>query len=124
MTSRSTCLAPHVQAFFTHHLCQHKQASPQTIASYRDTFRLFLTFVKDTTGQEPAALQVSDLDAPLVLHFLDYLEQQRGNTVRSRNMRLDALRTFARSLALRAPEALGPATRILPTPKKGADKKL
>jgi site-specific recombinase XerC len=88
MTLQSTSLAPHVQAFFTHHLCQHKQASPQTIASYRDTFRLFLTFVKDMTGQEPAALQLSDLDAPIVLQFLDYLEHQRGNTVRSRNMRL------------------------------------
>jgi hypothetical protein len=113
MTSRSTCLAPHVQAFFTQHLCQHKQASPQTIASYRDTFRLFLTFVKDTTGREPAALQVSDLDAPLVLQFLDYLEHQRGNTVRSRNMRLAAIRTFARFLALCAPESLAIVTRVL-----------
>src|SRR5262249_58658389 len=124
MTSHSTFLAPHVQAFVTQHLCQQKQASPQTIASYRDTFRLFLTFVKDTTGREPAALQLSDLDAPLVLHFLDYLEQQRGNTVRSRNMRLAALRTFVRFLALRAPESLGLATRILAIPIKRADKKL
>jgi len=124
MTLPNACLAPHVQAFFTHHLCQHKQASPQTIASYRDTFRLFLTFVKDTTGREPAALQVSDLDAPLVLHFLDYLEQQRGNTVRSRNMRLAALRTFVRFLALRAPESLALATRVLAIPIKLADKKL
>lgn len=124
MTLPNSCLAPHVQAFFTHHLCQHKQASPQTIASYRDTFRLFLTFVKDTTGREPAALQVSDLDAPLILQFLDYLEQQRGNTVRSRNMRLAALRTFVRFLALRAPESLALATRVLAIPIKRADKKL
>jgi len=120
----NSCLAPHVQAFFTHHLCQHKQASPQTIASYRDTFRLFLTFVKDTTGREPAALQVSDLDAPLVLQFLDYLEQQRGNTVRSRNLRLAALRTFVRFLALRAPESLALVMRVLAIPIKRADKKL
>jgi len=124
MTLRSTCLAPHVQAFFTQHLCQHKQASPQTITSYRDTFRLFLAFVKETTGREPAALQVSDLDAPLVLQFLDYLEQQRGNTVRSRNMRLAALRTFSRFLALRAPESLALVTRVLAIPIKRADKKL
>ena len=124
MTSHSTFLAPHVQAFFTQHLCQHKQASPQTIASYRDTFRLFLTFVKDTTGREPAALQLSDLDAPLVLQFLDYLEHQRGNTVRSRNMRLAAIRTFIRFLALRAPESLAIATRVLAIPIKRADKKL
>ena len=124
MTAQSTCLAPHVQAFFTQHLCQHKQASPQTIASYRDTFRLFLTFVKDTTGREPAALQLSDLDAPLVLHFLDYLEHHRGNTVRSRNMRLAAIRTFIRFLALRAPESLAIATRVLAIPIKRVDKKL
>jgi integrase/recombinase XerD len=124
MTLRSTFLAPHVQAFFTHHLCQHKQASPQTIASYRDTFRLFLTFVKDTTGREPAALQLSDLDAPLVLQFLDHLEHQRGNTVRSRNMRLAAIRTFIRFLALRAPESLAIATRVLAIPVKRTDKKL
>lgn len=124
MTSRSALLAPHVQAFFTHHLCQHKQASPQTIVSYRDTFRLFLTFVKDTTGREPAVLQVSDLDAPLVLHFLDYLEHQRGNTVRSRNLRLAAIRTFIRFLALRAPESLAIATRVLAIPIKRTDKKL
>ena len=104
MTSPNALIAPHVQAFFAQHLCQHKRASPQTMASYRDTFRLFLTFVKDTTGKEPSALQVSDLDAPLMLHFLDYLEHQRGNTVRSRNMRLAAIRSFV-SLALRAPRA-------------------
>jgi integrase/recombinase XerD len=114
----------HVQTFFTQHLCQHKQAGPQTIASYRDTFRLFLTFVKATTGWEPAALQVSDLDVPVVLQFLDYLEHQRGNTVRSRNMRLAAIQTFIRFLALHAPESLAIATRVLAIPLKRADKKL
>lgn len=123
-TPHSTTLAPHVQLFFTHYLCQQKQASPQTIASYRDTFRLFLIFIKDTTGQEPAALHVHDVDAPLVLQFLDYLEQQRGNSVRSRNMRLAALRTFVRFLALRAPESLACVTRVLAIPVKRADKKL
>jgi site-specific recombinase XerD len=123
MTLSHACLAPHVPAFFTHHLCQHNQARPQTIASYRDTFRLFLTFVKDTTGREPAALQVSHLDAPLVLQFLDYLEQQRGNTVRSRHLRLAALRTFVRFLALRAPESLALVMRVLAIPIKRADKK-
>lgn len=124
MPSQSQSLAPHVQAFFTHHLCQHKQASPQTIASYRDTFRLFFTFVQATTGREPAALQVRDFDAPLVLQFLDYLEHQRGNTVRSRNMRLAALRTFVRFLSRRTPESLAIVTRVLAIPTKRADKKL
>src|SRR5262245_6038768 len=124
MTSRSAFLTLHVQTFFTQHLCEHKQASAQTIASYRDPFRLILTFVKASTGREPAALHVSDLDAPVVLQFLDYLEHQRGNTVRSRNMRLAAIRTFIRFLALRAPESLAIATRVLAIPIKRADKKL
>ena len=104
MTSRDALIAPHVQAFFAQHLAQHKRVSPQTMASYRDTFRLFLTFVKETTGKEPSTLHVADLDAPIVLQFLDYLEHQRGNAIRSRNMRLAAIRSFARFLALRDPE--------------------
>jgi len=124
MTSAGASIAPHVQAFFTHHLCHQKKASPQTIASYRDTFRLFLTFVQATTGREPAALQVHDFDAPIVLQFLDYLEHQRGNTVRSRNLRLAAIRTFVRFLALRAPESLAIVTRVLAIPVKRMDKKL
>ncbi len=87
MRSRHALIAPHVQAFFAEHLCHHKRVSPQTIASYRDTFRLLLTFVKEATGKEPSALHIHDLDAPVVLHFLDYLEHQRGNAIRSRNMR-------------------------------------
>ena len=81
MMSRHALIAPHVQAFFAEHLCHHKRVSPKTIASSRDTFRLLLTFVKEATGKEPSALQIHDLDAPLVLHFLDYLERQRGNAI-------------------------------------------
>jgi len=123
MSSRSP-IAPHVQAFFTEHLCHHKRVSPQTIASCRDTFRLLLTFVKETVGIEPATLRVPDLDAPLVLRFLDYLEQQRGNAVRSRNIRLSALRTFFRFVALREPESIAIATRVLAIPRKREDTKL
>jgi integrase/recombinase XerD len=124
MTPRDALIAPHVQAFFAQHLAQHKRVSPQTMASYRDTFRLFLTFVKETTGKEPSTLHVADLDAPIVLQFLDYLEHQRGNAIRSRNMRLAAIRSLARFLALRAPEHLAIVTRVLAIPSKRADKKL
>jgi integrase/recombinase XerD len=124
MMSRQALIAPHVQAFFAEHLCHHKRVSPQTIASYRDTFRLLLTFVKEATGTEPSALHIHDLDAPVVLHFLDYLEHQRGNAIRSRNMRLAAIRSFARFLALRDPESLAITTRVLAIPGKRADKKL
>ena len=124
MMSRQALIAPHVQAFFAEHLCQHKRMSAQTIASYRDTFRLLLTFVKETMGKEPSALHIQDLDAPVVLRFLDYLERQRGNTIRSRNARLAAIRSFARFLALRDPESLAITTRVLAIPSKRTDKKL
>jgi len=124
MTSSHALIAPHVQAFFTVHLCHQKRVSPQTIASCRDTFRLLLTFVQETRGIEPSALCVPDLDAPLILAFLDYLEHHRGNAVRSRNIRLSALRTFFRFVALRDPESITIATRVLAIPRQREDKKL
>jgi len=60
MMSRDALIAPHVQAFFAEHLCQHKRVSPQTIASYRDTFRLLLNFVKEATGKEPSTLHIHE----------------------------------------------------------------
>ena len=83
----SPVLAPHVQAFFAEYLAQQRRLSPPTILSCRDTFRLWLTFLRDHTGAEPAALRMADVDAPGVLRFLNYLEQERGNSVRSRNIR-------------------------------------
>jgi site-specific recombinase XerD len=120
----SGVIAPHLQAFFAQYLCQQKRLSPHTISSCRDTFRLLLTFVRDQTGIEPVALRMADLDAPTVLRFLDYLEQQRGNSVRSRNIRLAAIRSFFRLVALRDPDSLGIATRVLAIPIKREDKKL
>ncbi len=120
----SGLIAPHLQAFFADYLCQQKRLSPQTIISYRDTFRLLLTFLRDITGIEPCALRVIDLDAPTVLRFLDHLEQQRGNSVSSRNVRLSAIRSFFRLVALRDPDSIGLATRVLAIPIKREDKKL
>jgi site-specific recombinase XerD len=120
----SNLIAPHLQAFFADYLSRQKRLSPQTIISCRDTFRLLLTFLRDTTGIEPSALHLQDLDAPAVLRFLDYLEQQRGNSVRSRNIRLSAIRSFFRLVALRDPESIGTATRVLAIPVKREDKKL
>ena len=97
---QSNLIAPHLQAFFAEYLCQQRRLSPQTIVSCRDTFRLFLTFLRDQTGIEPSALRIADVDAPAVLSFLQYLEQQRSNSVRSRNIRLSALRSFFRLVAL------------------------
>jgi integrase/recombinase XerD len=120
----SPVLAPHVQAFFAEYLAQQRRLSPQTILSCRDTFRLWLTFLRDHTGGEPAALRLADVDAPVVLRFLDYLEQKRGNSVRSRNIRLAALRSFFRFVALRDPESLDIVTRVLAIPVKRTDQKL
>jgi site-specific recombinase XerD len=124
MKPHGALIGPHLQAFFSEHLCNHKRASPQTIASCRDTFRLLLQFLKKTTGIEPAAMKIGDIDVPAVLAFLDNLEQQRGNSVRSRNIRLAAIRSFFRLVALRNPDSIGIATRVLAIPVKREDKKL
>jgi integrase/recombinase XerD len=124
MTTAPSLIAPYVQACFVAHLQQHKCLSPQTIASCRDTFRLLLHFMKHSRGLEPSALRVADLDAPTLRAFLDSLEQQRGNRGRSRNMRLSALRTFFRFVALQAPDSVAIATRGLAIPRKREDHKL
>jgi len=80
-------IAPHVQAFFAESLAPQRRLSPQTLRSGRETFRLWLTLLRRPPGVEPAALRMMDVDAPVVLRFLDSLEQERGHSVRSRNMR-------------------------------------
>jgi integrase/recombinase XerD len=115
-------LAPLVQTFFAEHLLHH--ASPQTVGAYRDTLRLLFGFLRETTRTEPSALHLANLDAPAILAFLDHLEERRGNAIRSRNARLAALRSFFRFVALREPESLVIATRVLAIPVKRADRRL
>ena len=117
-------LAPHLPAFFADSLCRQKRLSPHTIGSCRDTFRLLLTFLREHTGIAPAALRIADVDAPAVLRCLADLAQQRSNSVRSRNLRLAALRSFFRLVALRDPDSIGIATRVLAIPLKRTDQKL
>ncbi len=124
MKARLPLLGTYLQLFFTEHLTAHKHASVQTIASLRDSFRLLLTFLHCRTGTQPAALRISDLDAPAVLAFLDHLEQDRGNSIRSRNLRLSAIRSFLRLLVLHEPEYVGLATRVLAIPVKRCEKRL
>jgi integrase/recombinase XerD len=123
MTSSSP-LAPVLQFFFTEHLHSHKQVSPQTVLAYRDSFRLLLRFVRDKTKKMPSSLCIQDLDAPMILKFLDSLEQERKNQVRSRNARLAAIRSFFRVVALRDPASVGIVTRVLSIPIKRTDKRL
>ena len=120
----STSLAPILQYFFTQHLVSHKQVSPRTIVAYRDSFRLLLKFLKKRTGKQPSALCVDDLDAPVIVDFLDSLEEQRGNQVCSRNARLTAIRSFFHVVAFREPERIGVVGRVLAIPKKRTDKRL
>lgn len=124
MTTASVLVAPHLQAFFTDHLGRHKRASPQTIASCRDTFRLLLRFTQETKRIEPSALCLTQLDVLTILDFLNHLEHQRGNAVRSRNLRLSSIRSFFRFVALRDPERVELVTQILAIPNKRQDKKL
>ena len=83
--------------FFSQRLMQQRHASPYTIRSYRDTFRLLLQFVKARLGKEPSQLTWDDLDAPLISTFLDDLQAQRGIGARSRNLRRTAIRSFSRA---------------------------
>lgn len=120
----STLLAPILQYFFTEHLTTHRQVSPRTIIAYRDSFRLFLRFLKNKTGKQPSALCVEDLDAPSVLDFLESLEDQRANQICSRNARLTAIRSFFHVVALRDPASVGVVNRVLAIPRKRTDKRL
>jgi len=122
MTLATPLVGPLLQRFLTEHLPQHKHASPQTILSYRDTFRLLLCFLRQQHNIAPTKLRVADLDVPVILAFLESLEQQRQNCVRSRNTRLAAIRSFFRWVALCEPGSVGQATRVLTIPNKRAER--
>ena len=108
-----SALAPSLQAWFTDRLIRERDASPHTIASYRDTIRLLLTYASETLGVEPTKLDLDQLDAPLIGAFLDYLETDRGCGARTRNTRLAAIRTFYRYCMLRHPEHAATIERVL-----------
>jgi site-specific recombinase XerD len=111
-----------LQDFFHRRLIAERGASAHTIASYRDTFQLLLQFAEQRTKRTPSALKLADLDAPMVLAFLDHLENQRGNSARTRNLRLTAIRSFMRYASLREPAALPIAQRVLAISTKRFDR--
>jgi site-specific recombinase XerD len=114
-----TALAPTLQAFFTSRLIGQRGASPNTIAGYRDTWRLLLAFAAQQTGKNPCQLDFADLDAALIGAFLNHLEQHRGNSARTRNNRLAAIRSLFAWAALRHPEHAATIGRVLAiTPKR------
>ena len=116
--STATSLAPLLEHFFIQRLMQQRQASPHTISSYRDTFRQFLRFAQQRLHQRPSRLNIEQIDAPLIVAFLDNLEKQRGLTVRSRNLRLTAIHSFFRYMAFELPEHSAQIQRVLAIPSK------
>jgi integrase/recombinase XerD len=108
-----SALATSLQAWFTDRLVRERDASPHTIASYRDTIRLLLSYASQRLGVEPSRLDLGQLDAPLIGAFLDYLETDRGCGARTRNTRLAAIRTFYRYCMLRHPEHAATIERVL-----------
>ena len=107
-----------LQSFFTTRLMTQRKASPHTIASYRDTFRLLLRFAQKRLRRAPSQLKLQDLDASFISAFLDGLESHRGNGARSRNLRLTAVRSFFRYAALEAPAHAGLIQRVLAIPSQ------
>jgi len=107
-----------LEGFFTQRLMHQRQASPHTIASYRDTFSLLLRFVQERTSKAPSTLSLQDLDAPLIGAFLEHLEQGRGNGPRTRNTRLAAVHAFFRYAALYEPGVSALVQRVLAIPSK------
>jgi integrase/recombinase XerD len=119
-----SALAPTVQAFFTQRLLRERNASPHTIAAYRDTIRLLLRFTATRCGREPSMLDIADLDADTVAAFLDHLQTDRGNSARTRNARLAAIHSLYRYAALRHPEHAHDIQRVLSIPPKRTDRAL
>lgn len=111
-----------VQDFFLRRLVAQRGASARTVESYRDAFELLFGFIEQRTGKTAAALQLNDLDAPVVLDFLDHLEEERGNSVRTRNARLAAIHSFMRYAGVRDPASLPVTTRVLAIPAKRFDR--
>ena len=113
-----SALAPTLEAFFTDRLINQRDASPHTIAAYRDTFRLLLVFIHQETGKPPSALDLSDLDSSRITAFLGYLERERNNSPRTLNARLAAIHSLFRFAALRHPEHADVIARVLAVPAK------
>jgi integrase/recombinase XerD len=117
-----SALAPLIEAFFTDRLIGQRNASPHTIAAYRDAICLLLRFAQRTTGRQPHQLALADLDAGLIAAFLNHLEAERGTSVRTRNARLTAIRALFSFAAYRHPEHAGLIQRVLAIPPKRTSK--
>jgi integrase/recombinase XerD len=119
-----SAIAPALQEYFTQRLISQRQASPHTVAAYRDCFRLLFAYMAQTSGKQPAELDFEDLDAGIISGFLTHLEKQRGVSVSTRNARLVALRSWYAFAAHRHPEHAALIARVLAIPSKRRDRPL
>ena len=113
-----------LEAFFTDRLMRQRQASPNTIASYRDSFCLLFKFAKQRLNKEPSTLSIEDLNAAFIGSFLNHIEKDRGNCARSRNVRLAAIHSFFKYIALQDPSHSALIQRVLAIPTKRYERKL
>lgn len=113
-----------IEAFFTDRLMRQRQVSPNTIASYRDSFCLLFNFAKQRLKKEPSALSLEDLDATFIGSFLNHIEKDRGNCARSRNVRLAAIHSFFKYIALQDPIHSALIQRVLAIPTKRFERRL
>lgn len=118
-----SALAPTLESWFTDRLIGQRHSSPNTISAYRDTWRLLLGFVQSRRGIQPSRLDIADIDAEIIGEFLNHLEQQRHNGIRTRNARLAAIRSFFRYASLHHPEHAGLIARVLDIPTKRCERK-
>ena len=116
--TKPASFAPLLERFFTQRLMQQRQASPHTISSYRDSFRQFLKFIQQRLHKPPARLSFEEIDAPLIVAFLDDLEKRQGVSIRSRNLRLTAIHSFFRYAAFETPAHSAQIQRVLAIPSK------
>lgn len=116
-------IATLIERFFTDRLIRQRNVSANTIASYRDTFRLLFTVAQTRLRKPPSALALDDLDAPFISAFLADLETKRGASVRTRNLRLTAIRSFFRFVSFEEPAYSAHIQRVLAIPTKRHDKR-
>jgi len=118
MSAKPQTLATLIESYFKQRLIAQRHSSPETIASYRDCLRLLVIFASESSHTAPEKLTIENLDRDVVLAFLDYLEQTRGNCIRTRNNRLAAIRSFFRYAAYLDPTVMGVVQRVLAIPSK------
>ncbi|MGH6675477.1 MAG: tyrosine-type recombinase/integrase [Xanthobacteraceae bacterium] len=119
-----TELAPHLAAFLREHLLRERRASIHTCEAYAYSFQLLVTFIAQRLRKRPCLLEIEDLDVAMILAFLQYVEEARGNKARSRNARLAAVKSFFRYLEHRVPAVLDQALRVHAIPMKKIDEAL